>query len=177
MNESQILDEKAISRGITRISHEIIERNKGVDELVLIGIRTRGAYIAKRIQNEIFKIEGKLVNVGELDISLYRDDVKRVSDDPVLSSSKVDFDLKNKIVILIDDVLYTGRTSRGALDAIMDIGRPKAIQLAVLIDRGHRELPIRADYIGKNIQTSRNEIVSVKLFEVDSENSVTIIKK
>ena len=118
-----------------------------------------------------------MVNIGELDISLYRDDVKRVSDDPVLSSSKVDFDLKNKIVILIDDVLYTGRTSRGALDAIMDIGRPKAIQLAVLIDRCHRELPIRADYIGKNIQTSRNEIVSVKLFEVDSENSVTIIKK
>lgn len=177
MNESQILDEKAISRVITRISHEIIERNKGVDEVVLIGIRTRGVYIARRIQNEILKIEGKSINIGELDISFYRDDVKQISDEPVLGNSKIDFSVENKIVILVDDVIYTGRTSRSALDAIMDINRPKSIQLAVLIDRGHRELPIRADYVGKNVPTSKNEIVSVKLLEVDSENSVTIVKK
>ncbi len=177
MNESQILDEKAISRGITRISHEIIERNKGVEDIVLMGIRTRGIYIARRIRNEIIKIEGKSIDIGELDISLYRDDLERANDEPVIRNPKFDFNIKDKVVILVDDVLYTGRTSRGALDAIMDIDRPRAIQLAVLIDRGHRELPIRADYVGKNVPTSRNEIVSVKLSEVDSENSVTIVKK
>ncbi len=177
MNESQILDEKAISRGITRISHEIIERNKGVEDIVLMGIRTRGIYIARRIRNEIIKIEGKSIDIGELDISLYRDDLERANDEPVIRNPKFDFSIKDKVVILVDDVLYTGRTSRGALDAIMDIDRPRAIQLAVLIDRGHRELPIRADYVGKNVPTSRNEIVSVKLSEVDSENSVTIVKK
>ncbi len=175
--ESQILDEKAISRAITRISHEIVEKNKGIKEVVLIGIKTRGIYIARRIRDEINKFEHSLVNVGELNISFYRDDLKKEYTHPILNGSKIDFDIQNKIVILVDDVLYTGRTVRSALDAIIDIGRPKAIQLAILIDRGHRELPIRADYVGKNVPTSKNEIVSVKLEEFDNENSVSILKK
>lgn len=175
--ESQILDEKAISRAITRISHEIVEKNKGVKEVVLIGIKTRGIYIARRICEEINKFEQAVVNVGELDIGFYRDDLEKECNQPILNGSKIEFNIQNKIVVLVDDVLYTGRTVRSALDAIIDIGRPKAIQLAILIDRGHRELPIRADYVGKNVPTSKNEIVSVKLKEVDSENSVSILKK
>lgn len=176
INECQILDEKSISRAITRISHEIIEKNKGVNDVVLIGIKTRGTYIAQRICNEILKFEGKKLNVGELDIRLYRDDLNKISQEPIVNGSKINFDIKDKIVILIDDVLYTGRTIRSALDAIIDIDRPKSIQLAVLIDRGHRELPIRADYVGKNVPTSKNEIVCVKLLEVDDENSIVIKK-
>ena len=175
--ESQILDEKAIMRGITRISHEIIERNKGIQDVVLIGIKTRGIYIAQRIREIIKNFEGKLLNLGELDINLYRDDLKRISEEPIINGTKIDFNIKDKIVVLVDDVLYTGRTIRSALDAIMDMGRPRAIQLAILIDRGHKELPIRADYIGKNVPTSRNEIISVKLMEFDGQNSVTIKKQ
>lgn len=174
--ESEILDENSISRAITRISHEIIERNNGVNNIVLIGIKTRGKYIAERIHNAILKFENKNLDIGELDISMYRDDLKKLNNEPVVNGSKIDFDIKDKIVILIDDVLYTGRTIRSALDAIIDINRPKAIQLAILIDRGHRELPIRADYVGKNVPTSKNEIVHVKLLEVDGTNSVTIRK-
>lgn len=176
LKESEILDEKAISRAITRISHEIIERNNGVNDIVLIGIKTRGKYIAERIHDTILKFENKNIDIGELDISMYRDDLKKLNNEPIVNGSKIDFDIKDKIVILIDDVLYTGRTIRSALDAIIDINRPKAIQLAILIDRGHRELPIRADYVGKNVPTSKNEIIHVKLLEVDGTNSVTIKK-
>lgn len=174
MQKAQIMDEKAIRRAITRISHEIIEKNKGIENVVLIGIKTRGVPVATRIANKIEAIEGQSVDAGEMDITLYRDDLSKKQIDPVVNSTKIDFDITDKTVILVDDVLYTGRTVRSALDALMDIGRPKAIQLAVLVDRGHRELPIRADYVGKNVPTSRNEIISVKLMECDKEDSVSI---
>ena len=172
--KAQLMDEKAIGRAITRISHEIIERNKGIEDVVLVGIKTRGVPIADRIGKKIQQIEGASVNTGEVDITLYRDDLKKIDVDPVINGSNVQFSIDDKIVILVDDVLYTGRTERSALDAIIDIGRPKAIQLAVLVDRGHRELPIRADYVGKNVPTSKGEIISVKLSEIDGEDSVTI---
>ena len=172
--KAQLMDEKAIGRAITRISHEIIERNKGIEDVVLVGIKTRGVPIADRIGKKIQQIEGASVNTGEVDITLYRDDLKKIDVDPVINGSNVQFSIDDKIVILVDDVLYTGRTVRSALDAIIDIGRPKAIQLAVLVDRGHRELPIRADYVGKNVPTSNGEIISVKLSEIDGEDSVTI---
>ena len=172
--KAQVMDEKAIGRAITRISHEIIERNKGIEDVVLVGIKTRGVPIADRIGKKIQQIEGASVNTGEVDITLYRDDLKKIDVDPVINGSNVQFSIDDKIVILVDDVLYTGRTVRSALDAIIDIGRPKAIQLAVLVDRGHRELPIRADYVGKNVPTSKGEIISVKLSEIDGEDSVTI---
>lgn len=172
--KAQLMDEKAIGRAITRISHEIIERNKGIEDVVLVGIKTRGVPIADRIGKKIQQIEGASVNTGEVDITLYRDDLKKIDIDPVINGSNVQFSIDDKIVILVDDVLYTGRTVRSALDAIIDIGRPKAIQLAVLVDRGHRELPIRADYVGKNVPTSKGEIISVKLSEIDGEDSVTI---
>ena len=172
--KAQLMDEKAIGRAITRISHEIIERNKGIEDVVLVGIKTRGVPIADRIGKKIQQIEGASVNTGEVDITLYRDDLKKIDVDPVINGANVQFSIDDKIVILVDDVLYTGRTVRSALDAIIDIGRPKAIQLAVLVDRGHRELPIRADYVGKNVPTSKGEIISVKLSENDGEDSVTI---
>ena len=172
--KAQLMDEKAIGRAITRISHEIIERNKGIEDVVLVGIKTRGVPIADRIGKKIQQIEGASVNTGEVDITLYIDDLKKIDVDPVINGSNVQFSIDDKIVILVDDVLYTGRTVRSALDAIIDIGRPKAIQLAVLVDRGHRELPIRADYVGKNVPTSKGEIISVKLSEIDGEDSVTI---
>lgn len=172
--KAQLMDDKAITRAITRISHEIIERNKGIEDVVLVGIKTRGVPIANRISKKIESIEGELVNTGEIDITLYRDDLKEIDVDPVINGSNIDFDINDKVVILVDDVLYTGRTVRAALDAIMDIGRPKSIQLAVLVDRGHRELPVRADYVGKNVPTSRHEIISVMLSEIDEQDSVTI---
>ena len=172
--KAQLMDEKAMGRAITRVSHEIIEKNKGVEDVVLVGIKTRGVPIADRIGKKIQQIEGASVNTGEVDITLYRDDLKKIDVDPVINGSNVQFSIDDKIVILVDDVLYTGRTVRSALDAIIDIGRPKAIQLAVLVDRGHRELPIRADYVGKNVPTSKGEIISVKLSEIDGEDSVTI---
>lgn len=174
MQKAKIMDEKAIGRAITRISHEIIERNKGIENVVLIGIKTRGVPVARRIADKIESIEGQRVEIGEMDITLYRDDLSKKQIDPVVNSTKIDFDITDKTVVLIDDVLYTGRTVRSALNALMDVGRPKAIQLAVLVDRGHRELPIRADYVGKNVPTSRSEIISVKLSECDNEDSVSI---
>ncbi len=174
MQKAKIMDEKAIGRAITRVSHEIIERNKGVEDVVLIGIKTRGIPVATRIADKIESIEGQRIQTGDMDITLYRDDLSEKQIDPIVNSSRIDFDITDKKVILVDDVLYTGRTVRSALDALMDIGRPKSIQLAVLVDRGHRELPIRADYVGKNVPTSRNEIISVKLAECDSEDSVSI---
>ena len=172
--KAQLMDEKAIGRAITRISHEIIERNKGIEDIVLVGIKTRGVPIANRISKKIEQIEGSKINTGQIDITLYRDDLKEVNVDPIINGSNIDFNINDKIVILVDDVLYTGRTVRSALDAVVDIGRPKAIQLAVLVDRGHRELPIRADYVGKNVPTSKDEIISVKLLETDDQDSVTI---
>ena len=174
VEKAKLMDEKAIARAITRISHEIIEKNKGIEDVILIGIKTRGIPIANRIANRIEKIEGKKVVTGEMDITSYRDDLKKIQLDPVINGTNIKFDINEKTVVLVDDVLYTVRTVRSALNALMDIGRPKAIQLAVLVDRGHRELPIRADYVGKNVPTSKQEIISVELLEVDGEDSVKI---
>jgi pyrimidine operon attenuation protein/uracil phosphoribosyltransferase len=166
-----ILDEKAIGRALTRISHEIIEKNKGVEEVVLIGIKTRGIPLAYRIQKNIEKIEGIKVPTYELDITNYRDDINK---EEKIDIKDFNFDVRNKVVIIIDDVLYTGRTVRAALDAIVDRGRPKKVELGVLVDRGHRELPIRADFVGKNVPTSKSERVSVMLEELDDMDMVII---
>ncbi len=176
--KTQILDADAMRRALTRIAHEIIERNKGVNNLVLVGIRRRGVPIAQRLAEKINEIENVQVPVGILDITLYRDDLTTVSatNQPVLHKTDIPFDIEEKTVILTDDVLYTGRTIRAALDALMDLGRPKAIQLAVLIDRGHRELPIRADYVGKNVPTSSKEIIEVKFIEVDGVDRTVIVE-
>ena len=174
IEKAKLMDEKAIARAITRISHEIIEKNKGVEDVILIGVKTRGVPIASRIATRIEQIEGNKVATGEMDITLYRDDLKEIQEEPVINSTNIGTDINDKIVVLVDDVLYTGRTVRSALNALMDIGRPKSIQLAVLVDRGHRELPIRADYVGKNVPTSKQEIISVELLEVDGNDSVKI---
>ena len=160
-----------------RIAHEILEKNKGTQGLCLIGIRNRGVFLAHRLAECIKKIENTDVPVGALDITLYRDDLTLISQQPVVHKTEIDFDISDKNVILVDDVLYTGRTIRAALDALIDFGRPKSIQLAVLIDRGHRELPIRADYAGKNIPTSKDESVEVRLSEVDGIDEVAIVEK
>ncbi|OWZ83195.1 bifunctional pyr operon transcriptional regulator/uracil phosphoribosyltransferase PyrR [Natranaerobius trueperi] len=169
-----IMDQDKLKRTLTRISYEIIEQNKGIDDLVIIGIRTRGVPLAKRLANKIEEIGGKEIPTGVLDITLYRDDLTTLSEQPILKKTEVPLDIKGKKVILVDDVLFTGRTARSALDAVIDLGRPKHIQLAVIVDRGHRELPIRADYVGKNIPTSKKELVSVKLTELDGEDKVVI---
>ncbi len=177
--KASILDEQAIGRAVTRIAHEIIERNKGIDECILVGIKTRGAYLAKRLAEKIEQIEGKPILTGELDITLYRDDLqpKHNNNEPLVQQVDIKHDVTNKIVILVDDVLYTGRTVRAAMDAVMDLGRPGTIQLAVLVDRGHRELPIRPDFVGKNIPTSSDEQVVVSVQETDGKDSVTIHTK
>lgn len=175
--KAQLMDEIAMERALKRISHEIIEKNKGVKDIVLVGIKTRGIPIAKKIAGYIKDFENYEVEVGDLDITLYRDDLTEKFEQAHLNQTDINFDINNKNIILIDDVLYTGRTVRAALDAIIDIGRPKTIQLAELIDRGHRELPIRADYVGKNVPTSENEIVRVELIETDDENRVIICEK
>ncbi|MFB6466569.1 bifunctional pyr operon transcriptional regulator/uracil phosphoribosyltransferase PyrR [Cytobacillus sp. Hz8] len=172
-----VLDEQAIRRALTRVAHEIIEKNKGIEGCILIGIRTRGIYLAKRLADKIEQIEGTSVPVGELDITLYRDDLTTKTDEPLVKGSHIETDIKNLKVILVDDVLYTGRTVRAALDALVDIGRPASVQLAVLVDRGHRELPIRADYVGKNIPTSSSEKIVVELHEVDKIDQVSIYDK
>ncbi|GAB4072403.1 bifunctional pyrimidine operon transcriptional regulator/uracil phosphoribosyltransferase [Barrientosiimonas marina] len=171
-----LLDQAGVDRSLTRIAHEILEKNKGGGDLVLTGIKTRGIPLTKRLQGKIQQIEGVTVPTGELDITLYRDDLTEVTDDrePALKETLINTSLYNKKVILLDDVLYTGRTVRAALDAVMDIDRPSQIQLGVLVDRGHRELPIRADYVGKNIPTSREEVVSVQLQEVDGQDDVSL---
>lgn len=176
IKKTTVLDESAINRALTRIAHEIVERNKGGDNLVLVGIKTRGIPLAKRLQEKIRKIEEVTIPTGELDITLYRDDLQKQMTDTALMSTTSEVNLINKTVILVDDVLYTGRTVRAAMDAVMDIGRAAQIQLAVLIDRGHRELPIRADYVGKNIPTSNEEIIVVHLTEHDdiTEDEVSI---
>ena len=175
---SRIMDSESVRRAIMRIAHEIVEKNKGIDNLYLVGIRTRGAILAERLRGCIQTIESKKVPVGILDITLYRDDLSLVSQQPVVHETLIDFDLDGKIIVLVDDVLFTGRTIRAALDALIDLGRPAMIQLAVLVDRGHRELPIRADYVGKNIPTSLDENVKVVLKESDQlEDEVKVIKK
>ncbi|GEL75948.1 bifunctional pyr operon transcriptional regulator/uracil phosphoribosyltransferase PyrR [Tenuibacillus multivorans] len=174
--KTKLLDEQAIARAIKRISHEIIERNKGTDNLMLVGIKTRGMPLAKRIQQNIEQIENVTIDTGELDISLYRDDLSNQDevDEATVNQTNIQQDIFGKKIILIDDVLYTGRTVRAAMDAIIDLGRPQTIQLAVLIDRGHRELPIRADYVGKNIPTSQGEVIKVRLVESDDMDQVSI---
>jgi pyrimidine operon attenuation protein/uracil phosphoribosyltransferase len=171
--KTEIMDAKSLDRALTRIAHEIIERNKGIEDLVLLGIRTRGVNLAKRLYEKILDIEGCELPVGSLDISGHRDD-KHIKEMSGENFTDVNFDINGKKVILIDDVLYTGRTVRAAMDAIVDIGRPTSIQLAVLIDRGHRELPIRADYVGKNVPTSRSEMVIVNVMEEDDEDGVLL---
>ncbi len=174
MDKAEIMDESGIMRAITRIAHEIIEKNKGVDNLALIGIQRRGVPLAKMIAQKIKEVEGTAVAVGVLDITFYRDDLSMLSEHPVINGTAIDFPINDKKIVLVDDVLYTGRTARAAIDALMDIGRPRMIQLAILIDRGHRELPIRADYVGKNVPTSKSEVVHVKLLDIDKVNAVTI---
>lgn len=170
-----IMDESGIERAITRLAHEIIERNKGIEDLILVGIRTRGIPFANKLLKKISQIEGKSVPIVTLDITLYRDDLSEISDNPILNED-FDYDITDKTVILIDDVLYTGRTVRAALDALVDKGRPKKVQLAVLIDRGHREFPIRPDFVGKNVPTSVDEVVKVKFKETDDKSEVVIEK-
>jgi pyrimidine operon attenuation protein/uracil phosphoribosyltransferase len=162
---------------VVRIAHEIVEKNHGVEGLCLIGIKTRGIPLARRVAENIYAIEHTRVPVGELDITLYRDDLSAIAEAPVLSSTHVPFPVEGKTVVLVDDVIFTGRTARAALDAVMAIGRPARIQLFCMIDRGHAELPIKADYVGKNIPTSLSEVVSVKLTETDGETNVSILEK
>ncbi len=174
---SKLMDRQMIKRTLMRISHEILEANKGTEDLAIIGIRCRGAYLAKRIAEFINEIDGREVPVGILDITLYRDDLTMIAACPVVHSTEIDFDINNKKLILVDDVLFTGRTIRCALDELIDLGRPQNIQLAVLIDRGHRELPIRADYVGKNVPTSLNVSVEVRLKEVDDLDEIVLVAK
>ena len=171
-----VMDADRMSRSLTRIAHEIVERNRGIGDLALVGIRERGVPLARRIAAELHRISNTDVPTGALDITLYRDDLMRqaVGPQPLVRSTDIPFDIDNRVILLVDDVLYTGRTIRAALDALIDFGRPRAIQLVVLIDRGHRELPIKADYVGKNVPTSRRESIQVRLQEVDGHDEVVI---
>ena len=171
----EILDNKDIEKAITRITHEIIEKNKGVRDLCLVGIQRGGVLLAKRIASRIMSMEKGVIEMGSLDIALYRDDIHIKAEQPVVRSTDISFSITGKKVLLVDDVLFTGRSIRAAMDALIDYGRPASIQLAVLIDRGHRELPIRADYVGKNIPTSRNDRVEVYIDKEDSEDSVQVV--
>lgn len=175
--KAQILTEEDVNRVIVRISHEIIEKNHGTNNLCLIGIKTRGVPLAYRIAENIKKIDNADIDVGELDITLYRDDLTTVARNPILGDTKIPFSVEGKTVVLVDDVIFTGRTARAALDAVMSVGRPSKVQLAVLVDRGHSELPIKATYVGKNIPTSLNEIISVHLSEYDGNTNVSISEK
>jgi len=171
-----VMDADRMSRSLTRIAHEIVERNRGIGDLALVGIRERGVPLARRIAVELNRISNTDVPTGALDITLYRDDLmlQAVGPQPLVRSTDIPFDIDNRVILLVDDVLYTGRTIRAALDALIDFGRPRSIQLVVLIDRGHRELPIKADYVGKNVPTSRRESIQVRLQEVDGHDEVVI---
>src|SRR3984893_3468251 len=173
-NRKRLLGPDDIRRAVARLAHEVVERNQGVDAVVLVGLRTRGLPLVRRLQQRIQEFEGVRVPLGELDITLYRDDVHQRAP-RALSPTSIPVDIADKTVVLVDDVLYTGRTIRAALDALIDLGRPRAIQLVCLIDRGHRELPIRPDYVGKNVPTSRHEKVAVRLEEVDGVDEVALI--
>jgi pyrimidine operon attenuation protein/uracil phosphoribosyltransferase len=174
--KAKVVDQESLNRIITRIAHEILERNKGTGNLVIIGMRTRGEFLAKRIFEKISTIENIKLPLGVLDVTLYRDDFRTRLKQPQVSVSDITFDINEKDIILIDDVLYTGRTVRSALNALMDFGRPSSIQLFVLVDRGHRELPIRADYVGKNIPTAPSEEIKVKMQEVDGEDAIYLVE-
>ncbi len=174
IEKSLIMDEDKMNRSLTRMAHEIIEKNRGVEDVVLVGIRTRGVPLAKRLRDKIEAIEKVSVPLGELDITFYRDDLTTRSEGPVVQPGHELFPVTGKVVVLVDDVLYTGRTMRAALDALMDMGRAQKVQAAVLVDRGHRELPIRADFVGKNVPTSGKELVAVELKEIDGKEQVVI---
>ena len=170
--KTKVLDSDSLRRTVNRLAHEVVEKNKGVQDVVLVGIRTRGEYLAHRIAKKIKEIENVEVPVGVLDITLYRDDLRGRLEQPELKSTEILFDIRRKVVVLVDDVLFTGRTIRSALNALMDLGRPALIQLLVLVDRGHRELPIKADFVGKNVPTSRGQEVKVALSEVDGDDAI-----
>ncbi|MFY9269330.1 MAG: bifunctional pyr operon transcriptional regulator/uracil phosphoribosyltransferase PyrR [Candidatus Manganitrophaceae bacterium] len=174
MMERVILNSIEINRALTRIAHEILERNKGSKEIVMVGIRTGGVFLAQRLGKKMKEIEGESIPIGDLDITLYRDDLSKKKESPLLKKTEIPFDISGRRVVLVDDVLYTGRTIRAAMDGLIDLGRPEQIQLAVLIDRGHRELPIRADYVGKNLPTAANEKVEVLLEEAGGEDRVVL---
>ena len=173
--KARIMDEAAMNRAVHRIAHEIIEKNKGTSDVVLIGIQRRGVPLAKLLAAHIEKVEHTTVPTGTLDITFYRDDLSLLAEHPVINGTDIPFNITKKNVILVDDVLFTGRTTRAAMDAIMEVGRADKIQLAVLIDRGHRELPIRADFVGKNVPTSRSELISVHIAPFETENSVVVL--
>ena len=175
--KSRLIDHQGFQRTLTRLAHEILELNKGSETIALVGIRTRGEFLARRLAEKIREIEHRELQVGFLDITLYRDDLRGKLNQPILQRTDIMFDIAGKNIILIDDVLYTGRTVRAALDALIDLGRPATIQLAVLVDRGHRELPIKADFIGKNCPTSPNEEVRVLMKEIDGEDAVVLVEK
>ena len=175
--QKQIMNSLEINRALKRIAHEIVEKNKGVENVILVGIRSLGVPLAHKLANFIYEIEGVEVPVGTLDITMYRDDLSTLAYNPIVHETEIDMDITKKVIFLVDDVLFTGRTIRAALDAIMDMGRPQAIQLAVLVDRGHRELPIRADFAGKNVPTSRKESVDLIVNEAEAMYEVVITKK
>ena len=172
--KASILTAEELRRALTRIAHEILERNRGAEGLALVGVHTRGIPLAKRLAAKLHELEGVDVPLGQLDITLYRDDLSEIAVQPIIRETQIGFDMQPRRIILVDDVLYTGRTVRAALDALIDYGRPGRIQLAVLVDRGHRELPIRADFVGKNIPTSRSDDVQVRFEESDGEDSVRV---
>ncbi|MBD8959660.1 MAG: bifunctional pyr operon transcriptional regulator/uracil phosphoribosyltransferase PyrR [Clostridiales bacterium] len=172
--KATIMDDAALGRALTRIAHEILERNRGAENVALIGIRRRGVPLANRIAVKMTEIEGTAPAVGEVDITFYRDDLTTRSEQPVLNATRIDFDVTGKDVVLVDDVIFTGRTVRAAMEAVFDLGRPRTVQLAVLIDRGLRELPFRPDFVGKNVPTRHSELISVSLAEIDGEDQVTI---
>ncbi len=174
IEKTTVMEPDDMRRAVQRIAHEIIERNRGIDDVILVGIRTRGVPIAARLAAAIEESEGRMPRLGVLDITLYRDDLSTLQSQPIVRSTDIMFDITGKIVVLVDDVLYTGRTIRAALGALMDFGRPQSIQLAVLIDRGHRELPISADFVGKSVPTSKSEIIAVRLKDIDGEDRVVI---
>jgi len=176
-SKAQVMDAQAIENAIVRIAHEIVERNQSVEEVAIVGIRTRGEYLARRLSAILNRIAGIMPVQGVLDITLYRDDLMTADSQPVVHETDISFDVSVKHIVLVDDVLYTGRTIRAALDAFIDFGRPKSIQLAVLVDRGHRELPIRADYVGKNIPTSKAQAVKVRFREIDGTDEVLVLEK
>ena len=175
--KAKIMDAQAMERAITRIAHEIMEKNKGVSDVALIGIQRRGVPLANRLAACIEKAEGRKVPVGVLDITFYRDDLSLVDEHPILNGTDIPFAITNLSIVLVDDVLFTGRTTRAALEALVDSGRPKSIQLAVLVDRGHRELPIRADFVGKNVPTSRSELISVRIAPFEPQDEVVLMEQ
>lgn len=174
--KARLMDEAAVNRALMRLSHEIAERNRGVENVCLVGIRRRGEPLARQIRSNIIKIEGIEVPCGSVDVRYYRDDLQRLSQEPIVTKAQLDFPVEDKTVVLVDDVLYTGRTARAAMEAVLACGRPRAIQLAVLVDRGHRELPIRADYVGKNVPTSHTELIEARLPEYDGETGVYLME-